>query len=77
MLDHMEDTLLPGEFKMIDIKKEDIEAFEQIINKQFGYSRHFDEDFLHAAGNYERALHLKRGRAQNNYIKFYLLKKIS
>jgi hypothetical protein len=77
MLDHMEDSLLDGEFKMIDIRKEELEAFEDIVNKQFGYSRHFDEDFICAHGNYDRALHLKRGRAQNNYIKLYLLKKLS
>jgi len=27
MLDHMEDTLLDGELKMLDIRKDELEAF--------------------------------------------------
>lgn len=77
MLDHMEDTLLDGELKMLDIRKDELEAFQQIITKNITYSRQFDQDFIYANGNYERALNLKRGRAQTNYIKLYLIKKIT
>lgn len=77
MLDNMDDSLLKGELKMVDIRKQDLEAFEDLIGKQFGYSRHFDQDFLQANGDYKRAMHLKRGRAQSNYVKLYLLKKLA
>lgn len=77
MLDHMEDTLLDGELKMLDIKKDELQAFESIITKNISYSRQFDQDFIYANGDYEKALHLKRGRAQSNYIKLYLIKKIT
>jgi hypothetical protein len=77
LLDNMEDTLLPAEFKMVDIRKEELEAFEELINRQIGYSRHFDEDFICANGDYARAIQLKRGRAQNKYVRLALLKKIA
>ena len=77
MLDHMENTLLDGEFKLLDIKKDEIESFEHIIKQNFSYSRQYDTDFIYANGNYEKALNLKRGRAEKNYMKFYLLKKIA
>jgi hypothetical protein len=77
LLDNMEDTLLPSEFKMVGIRREELEAFEEVIDRQFGYSRHFDEDFICANGDYDRAIQLKRGRAQNNYVRLALLKKIN
>lgn len=77
MLDNMEDSLLKGELKMLDIRREELEAFEELVGRQFAYSRHFDEDFLQANGDYQRAIRLKRGRAQNNYVKLYLLKKLA
>ena len=43
----------------------------------FNYNRHFDTDFIYSNGNYEKALNLKRGRAEKNDLKFYLLKKLS
>lgn len=61
---------------MLDIKKDELEAFEEIIQRNFSYSRQFDNDFIVANGDYQKAIHLKRGRAQNNYIKLYLLKKL-
>lgn len=61
---------------MVQIKKEEFEAFEQIILRNFSYSRHFDEDFIQADGKYDVAINLKRGRAQSNFIKFSLLKKV-
>jgi hypothetical protein len=73
----MDNTILDGEFKMLDIKKDELEAFEYIINKNFDYNRQFDTDFIYANGDYQKALELKRGRAQKNYIKFYLLKKLA
>lgn len=77
MLGHMQDSALSGELKMWDIRKEEIQAFEQMIRKSFNYNRHFDLDFISANGNYERAINLKRGRAQSNYIKLYLLKRLT
>jgi hypothetical protein len=62
---------------MVDIRKEELSAFEELINRQIGYSRHFDQDFICANGNYAKAMQLKRGRAQNNYIRLGLLKKIA
>lgn len=41
---------------MIDIKKEELEEFENILNKQFIYSRFYDEDFIYANGDYSKAL---------------------
>ncbi len=76
LLDHMEDTILPSEFKMVDIRKDELEAFEELVNRQIAYSRHFDEDFICANGDYDRAIHYKRGRAQNNLVRLGLLKKI-
>ena len=76
MLDHTEDGLLRGELKMLDVRRQELAAFEELLGRQFGYSRHFDEDFLQAQGDYARALHLKRGRAQSNYVRLYLLKKL-
>ena len=62
---------------MLDIKKDEVEAFEYIIEKNFNYNRQFDVDFIVTNGDYELALNLKRGRAQKNYVKMYLLKKLS
>lgn len=42
MLDNMQDALLPNEFKMVGIRKEELEAFEDLISRQFSYSRQFD-----------------------------------
>jgi len=62
---------------MVDLRKEDLQASEGLILKNFNYSRQFDIDFIHANGDYETALDLKRGRAQRNYIKMYLLYKLA
>lgn len=76
MLDDMDDTLLAGELKMMQIKKDELEAFEYIIRRNYSYNRQFDTDFIYANGNYQKAIDLKRGRAQNNYTRLYLLKKL-
>ena len=53
MLDHMEDQMIEGQFKMVDLRKEDLEAFEGLIRNNFNYSRQFDIDFIHSNGNYD------------------------
>lgn len=77
LLDNMENTLLEGELKMVDIKKDQLEGFLQLIRQSFSYNRQFDTDFIFADGDYQRAINLKRGRAQANYTKLYLLKKMA
>jgi hypothetical protein len=42
MLDNMENKLIKGELKMVHIHKEELETFEDIIRRQFAYSRYFD-----------------------------------
>ena len=73
----MDNNILDGEFKMLEIKKDELEAFEQIIKTSFDYNRQFDTDFIVADGNYEKALNLKRGRAQQNFIKMHILHKLA
>jgi len=76
LLDHTKDSIVDNEFKMIKIKQEELEAFEELISRQAKYSRNFDEEFIYSNGDYEKAIELRRGRAQSDYIKYHLIKKI-
>ena len=62
---------------MIEIRKEELDVFGETLRRHFGYSRHFDQDFIAAKGNLDAVMGLKRGRAQANYIRFCLLHKLS
>jgi hypothetical protein len=73
----MKDSLLEGSLKMVKLNKDEIEEFKKIITRQNFYSRQFDQDFIYANGDYKLALNLKRGRAQNNFTKFSILKKVT
>ena len=73
----MDGAILNAELKMVQLKKDEIDTFLSLIRQSFSYSRQFDIDFIAANGDYQQAIHLKRGRAQANYTKFYLLKKLA
>lgn len=38
----MENNILSGELKMMEIKKDELDDFETILEKNFSYNRQFD-----------------------------------
>lgn len=59
--------------KIVQFNK-DIEAIERVINSNGAwYDRDDDTDLVIAAGNYDRALEIKRAKAETNFILFKIL----
>ena len=56
VLDHTEGAILSSEMKMLDIRKDELHELERAIRSDIGYSREYDADFLHANGDYSKAL---------------------
>lgn len=56
MMDSMDDTLLDGGLKMIDIKVEDINLLRDWFARSRSYQRSFDEDYISVKGDLEAAM---------------------